>query len=261
VADIPELIFIASLFAECKELISYQSSATTAFTKEDGSLVTELDEALASLAKERITVEYPNDAIICEEGSAEHRAHRTWIIDPLDGTTNFTRGLPIFAISVALAEGTSIIVGGVLIPQLNQTFLAAEGRGAYLGHNRLVVSKKQVLDFGSIVTFCSWRSQDMGLVRLPCNMRAFGSTAYHLALLASGATEGAIELGCRIWDFAAGALLVSEAGGTVHTQYGMRELMDPDASNQLVRVFAASNQENLQQIEAAGSESLVRSLG
>ncbi|HLJ48462.1 MAG TPA: inositol monophosphatase [Bryobacteraceae bacterium] len=248
--DINDAVFLYELLAECRSLASTYSGAANVTTKSDGSLLTELDEILASTIQARITSEYPRDGFLSEENTDFTRADRLWIVDPLDGTTNYSRDLPIYCVSIALAVGDEITLGGILLPALNRSFIAARGRGAYAGNTKLKVSQRTKLDFGSIVTFCSWRSNDAGIIELPSNVRAFGSTAYHLTLVASGATEGTIELGCRVWDFAAGSLLVTEAGGFMEAERPLPNVLSSGTFD-LMRFFAAANESQLIELRAA----------
>lgn len=249
----PEMRFLNRTFDRSDSIISdvTRMGRKPIRFKSDGSLLSSLDSALDELWRTSIRTEYPSDGLLSEESSSLRSTRRVWIIDPLDGTTNWSAGLPIYAISVGLAINGEIEFAGIYLPALGLTYYAARGHGAYCGEDRINVRQTKVLQFSSVVTMCSWRSNDVGLLRLQANVRAFGCTAYHLALLAAGVTDGAIECGCRVWDYAAGLLLVREAGGVSFESEPLGELLDPRRSREIVPVFAAVNDKVLQLLRSS----------
>ena len=193
--------------------------------KADCSIVTEADLAVQALMADRLESECPDHAIIGEESTQDHwpgatleTARYCWVIDPIDGTRNYAVGFPCFATSIALLDYGVPVVGVVREHNTGRTYSAAVGCGATCD-NRPIEALKQRVSGDRIVAFASskdelsvgichrWISQP-GLVA-----RNLGSAAMHLALVASGAIEGAFARRCKIWDIAAGALLVTEAGG------------------------------------------------
>lgn len=146
-----------------------------------------------------------------------------WIVDPLDGTANYARGLPLFAVSIALEQAGKIVVGTVYDPSLDECFTAAEGQGAYRNGERLKTTSCQRLSeamiaasFAPDVARGSLEVVQFLEVLHACHsMRRFGSAALNLCYLAAGRMDGYWSCSTKIWDVAAGILLVREAGGTV----------------------------------------------
>ena len=186
-------------------------------------LVTKADETAEALIIEAIHEAYPNDEILAEESGARPGSNAwRWIIDPLDGTTNFAHGLPHFSVSAALASGDELMAGIVYDPIKQELFVAEKGRGASLNGKKIEVSACRSLgDALSVTGFSYDRRERMDellerVARLLNNcqgMRRFGSAALDLAYLACGRFDLYLEDGLNPWDIAAGALLVSEAGG------------------------------------------------
>ena len=133
-----------------------------------------------------------------------------WSIDPIDGTTNFLHGIPHFAICIALQSNLEIISGLIFDPIKDEMFFAEKNKGAFLNNQRLRVSKKSSLDD------CLFSSNHEGVKFSNLNMRYGGCTALDLAYVASGRLDGFFHNGINIWDIAAGALMVQEAGGIVN---------------------------------------------
>ncbi|MCD4762242.1 inositol monophosphatase [bacterium] len=157
-----------------------------------------------------------------ESGDNKSKSDYSWIIDPIDGTTNFTMHNPLWAISVALAYKNEIILGFVYAPFLNEMYIAEKGRGAFLNNKKINVSK---VKSGKILnTFCSGREPKNieKAVKFFCYQKSHGGTSYllgsaalDLAYVACGRMESAFIPGAHAWDVAAGILLVREAGGKV----------------------------------------------
>ncbi|RMG22481.1 MAG: inositol monophosphatase [Bacteroidetes bacterium] len=167
----------------------------------------------------------PGSGFINEEGG-EIRSENgfTWIIDPLDGTTNFTHGVPHFSISVALSEGDEVKLGYVYHVMLDEMYMAARGAGAFLNGRPIRASGLEKLKTSLVVTGFpyhrkAWLDLHLrilgDLVDRSQGVRRLGSAALDLAYVACGRLEGYFEFGLSPWDLAAGALLVQEAGGTV----------------------------------------------
>jgi myo-inositol-1(or 4)-monophosphatase len=188
-------------------------------------MVTEADQAAEELIAARIRERYPTHDLLGEEGSRGATADSPfrWVVDPLDGTTNFAHGLPHFAVSIALEHRGAAIVGVVFDPMRDELFLAARGLGATRNDMPIHVSAAGQLIQSLLVTGFSYnferraRQADLWrdfLVRVQA-IRQTGSAALNLAYIAAGRLDGYWERGIAPWDVAAGALLVSEAGGTV----------------------------------------------
>ena len=154
-----------------------------------------------------------------EEHGAEGDAGRRWILDPIDGTKNYTRGIPVFATLIALEEGGVITLGVVSAPALGRRWWGVRGHGAFADGRPLAVSRVNRLD-EAVVTFsdpASWRSRGrldalLALAEAAWHVRAFGDFWGHM-LVAEGVADVAAEIGPRLWDLAAAQVIVEEAGG------------------------------------------------
>lgn len=197
-------------------------------TKTTHDLVTDVDEAAQRLILDRIARARPDDQILAEEGgpeSARPLAHgRRWIVDPLDGTTNFAHGVPPYAVSIALEEAGEIIVGVVAEVTSGETFCATRGGGTTVDGDRVQVSDTSDLDQALLATGFPFRDYRYArgylttferLMRSTRGLRRHGSAAMDLAWTAAGRFDGFFEGGLAPWDVAAGVLLVQEAGGVV----------------------------------------------
>ena len=188
-------------------------------------LITEADLAAQDLIVGRIGEAFPNDKIVAEE-SGMHEipgdvGERCWFIDPIDGTQNFISGIfPVFAISIAFARASVVRAAGVALPIPGTNFLAEKDAGAYRDGARLRVSSVDSLSMSRLeVDFGSPRTREKG-VRTLCPLaaragqfRSQGSAVVSLCSVASGESEAYVHVGLSSWDYAAGMLLVEEAGG------------------------------------------------
>lgn len=213
--------------------------------KEDESFVTEADEASESKIIEIIKHVYPDHGILGEESGADESdsAYR-WIIDPLDGTANFMNGIPIFSVSVALEYAGQITTGAVYNPVTNSLFYAERGEGAFWNDESIRVSqnkeKNVIVTLGKSTEKIDRDRMNLLFVDLQekgIRTRHLGSAALEMAYLARGGTEGYINLGTQIWDYAAGIILLQEAGGHITNLDGSEWTGDSDhfvASNGLI---------------------------
>jgi myo-inositol-1(or 4)-monophosphatase len=195
--------------------------------KGDIDLVTEADIASERLIVERIRSYHPRHAILAEESGESARADQPsefkWIIDPLDGTTNYAHGYPCFCVSVALEQAGEIVVGVVYDPTREELFAAERGGGATLNGRRIRVSDVEEINAAMICTGFPYDVRDRGdfarhfrnFIMSAQAVRRDGSAALDLAYVAAGRFDGFWEEGLRPWDVAAGKLLVEEAGGRV----------------------------------------------
>lgn len=173
---------------------------------------------------------YPDHSILAEEGGViEGNEDYVWIIDPLDGTSNYLHGFPFFAVSIALKVKNRIEHGVVYDPLRHEYFAASRGRGARLNDRRIRVSKQTQLNASLLGTGFSGRDSMLNQKYLPtfealigkcAGMRRTGSAALDLAYVASGRLDGFWEFGLKPWDIAAGTLLIREAGGLVSDMHG-----------------------------------------
>jgi len=174
--------------------------------------VTKTDKQVEKILIEELSKTKKNYSFLSEEvGSIQNKdKDNIWIIDPIDGTTNFLHGIPHFAICVALESKKEIISGLIYDPIKDEMFYAEKNKGAYLNNQRLRVSNRNLIDE------CLFSSNHEGVKFSNLNMRYSGCAALDLAYVASGRLDGFFHNKINIWDVAAGALLVEEAGGIVN---------------------------------------------
>lgn len=193
------------------------------------NLVTELDRQAEALVVDAIRARFPDHAILGEEGGARGASTHRWIIDPLDGTTNFVHGLPLFSVSIGLEIAGRMAVGVVYDPSLDECFVAERGAGAFLEGRRLAVSETAELGASLLATGFPYDVRDTAdnnlaeyaaFTRQNRSVRELGSAAITLAAVAAGRLDGYWELVLGPWDVAAGLLLVEEAGGRVTDLHG-----------------------------------------
>jgi myo-inositol-1(or 4)-monophosphatase len=206
--------------------------------KQVNDFVTEVDHASEKVIIETLLTAYPDHGIVAEESGSEHGARdaeNVWIIDPLDGTTNFIHGFPVYCVSIALAVRGKIEQAVIYDPSRNDLFTATKGRGAYLNERRIRVSKRTRLQECLISTGFPFRKGDnfnaylqmMGdVMQRTAGLRRPGAAALDLAYVAAGYSDGFFETGLQPWDMAAGSLLVTEAGGLVGNFTGEADFLD-----------------------------------
>ena len=206
--------------------------------KQVNDFVTEVDHASEAAIIETLLSAYPDHGILAEESGSQHgnpKADHIWIIDPLDGTTNFIHGFPVYCVSIALQVRGRIEQAVVYDPSRNDLFTSTRGRGAFLNERRIRVSKRTQLKESLISTGFPFRAGDnfqhyllmMGdVMQKTAGLRRPGSAALDLAYVAAGFTEGFFETGLSPWDVAAGSLLVTEAGGLVGNFTGESDFLE-----------------------------------
>lgn len=209
--------------------VAYKGSPT--------NLVTEMDARAEALIADRLRAAFPDDGLLGEErGHQPGRSGRRWIVDPLDGTTNYAHGLPLFAVSVALERAGRPELGVIYDPNLDELFVAERGRGATLNGRALTVSTTAELGESLLATGFPYdirQTADTNLREHAAfslrarGVRRMGSAVLYLAWVAAGRLDGYWELRLGPWDVAAGALLVAEAGGRVSDLAG--DALDLDA--------------------------------
>jgi len=189
-------------------------------------LVTQADKRSERFIVERLTKYFPDHAITAEEGTGHESASGSefrWHVDPLDGTTNFAHGYPCFSVSVALAQGDTLLAAVVFNPFYNELFTAARGKGATFNSKRIHVSKVTTLSTSLLCTGFPVRNRKASanlqyygdFTQRSHGVRRDGSAALDLASVATGRFDGFWEFGLAKWDVAAGVLLIEEAGGKV----------------------------------------------
>ena len=196
-------------------------------TKAPNDFVTEVDQAAENAIIDILLAAYPGHAILAEESGRSRGAQDSeyvWIIDPLDGTTNFIHGLPVYAVSIALAHRGQVQQAVVYDPTRNDLFFASKGRGAFLNDRRLRVSKRNRMADSLIGTGFPFRKGDNfkrylqifeDVMQHCAGLRRPGAAALDLCYVAAGYYDGFFETGLNPWDVAAGSLIVTEAGGLV----------------------------------------------
>jgi len=197
-----------------QQLLDWRGRAA-AQQKSDGSLVTEADQAVDRFLCEQIRSRYPDHGIISEEADTifENRP-LTWVIDPLDGTTNFALGLAHWGCSIALVADGFPALGVVAMPQLGVEYWTVRSQGAFFNGDRLGGPLRNINGRNSFVAICSrtWKHLELSL---PFKGRLLGSAVYDLAAVAQGIAIACTQVTSHIWDVAAGWLLLQETGRTV----------------------------------------------
>lgn len=186
--------------------------------------VTDVDRRAEALIVEIIGKAYPDHAILAEEGGAAGQHEVTWIIDPLDGTTNFIHGFPHYAVSIGVRIKDQLAHGVIYDPLRDELFTASRGRGAALDGRRIRVAQRPRLEGALMGTGIPFRESDhsaayfamlQAVAQRSAGIRRAGSAALDLAYVAAGRLDGFWEFGLAPWDLAAGVLLIQEAGGYV----------------------------------------------
>jgi len=237
---------------------SFDVDALRVNTKAPNDFVTEVDQAAERAIIETLLAAYPGHAILAEESGRAHGAKDSdyvWIIDPLDGTTNFIHGLPVYAVSIGLAFRGQVQQAVVYDPSRNDLFYASKGRGAFLNDKRLRVSKRTRLADALVGTGFPFRKGDNfkrylkmfeAVMQSCAGLRRPGAAALDLCYVAAGWYDGFFETGLSPWDIAAGSLVITEAGGLVGNFTGeadylyQREVVagNPKIYAQLVQMLA-----------------------
>ena len=206
--------------------------------KQVNDYVTEVDQASEQVIIETLLTAYPGHGIWAEESGKEHGARDSefvWIIDPLDGTTNFIHGFPVYCISIALAVRGKVEQAVIFDPTRNDLFYATKGRGAYVNDRRIRVSKRIRMQECLIATGFPFRPGDdfqaylqmmSDVMQRTAGLRRPGAAALDLAYVAAGFSDGFFETGLSPWDVAAGSLLVTEAGGLIGNFSGDADFLE-----------------------------------
>ena len=206
--------------------------------KQVNDFVTEVDHASEQIIIDTLLGAYPDHGFLAEESGSQRgnpKSEHIWIIDPLDGTTNFIHGFPVYCVSIALQVRGRIEQAVVYDPSRNDLFTATRGRGAFLNERRIRVAKRTRLSECLISTGFPFRPGDdfnrylrlMGdVMQRTAGLRRPGAAALDLAYVAAGFTDGFFELGLQPWDMAAGSLLVTEAGGLIGNFTGEAHFLD-----------------------------------
>ena len=226
--------------------------------KGPNDFVSEVDRAAEDVIIRTVLEAYPGHGILAEESGREHGAKNSeyvWIIDPLDGTTNFLHGFPVYCVSIALAYRGQVQQAVVYDPTRNDLFFASKGRGAFLNDRRLRVSKRTRLSDALIGTGFPFRKGDNfkryvkmfeEVMQSCAGLRRPGAAALDLCYVAAGYYDGFFETGLQPWDAAAGSLMITEAGGLIGNFTGESDFLyqreavagNPKVYGQLVQLLA-----------------------
>ncbi len=189
------------------------------------NIVTDIDEKAEELIIKRLKRTFPDDSILAEERPEEKKGQNKWIIDPLDGTTNFAHRFPFFAVSIALEKDREIVLGVVYDPMHEELFTAEKGKGAYLNKKRILVSKEKNIAKAFLATGFAYGFKEkrrnnnidnfIKFLRVCLALRRAGAASLDLCYVACGRFDGFWEMDLSPWDTAAASLIVNEAQGKV----------------------------------------------
>lgn len=240
-----------------KQAACIWKKGTGTVTEKNGAanIVTEADVAVQRFLQEKLGRLLPGSGFLCEEENvADLQKEYLWVIDPIDGTTNFARGLPECAISVALLYKNEPVVGVVFAPRLQLLFTAVKGKGAYCCGKRIHTSQKTFAESLFCTGLCLYQkelsdscSQIIAKTHPLCSdIRRLGSCALELCYLALGRCDLFFEIRTYPWDYAAGLLIIEEAGGVLRGFQG--EKLDFQGMSMLIGANNPDNYQTLQQI-------------
>ena len=227
-----------------------EGGALNVRAKQANDFVTQVDQAAEQAIMETVRKAYPEHGFLCEEsGSTGGDAEVVWIIDPLDGTTNFIHGFPQYCVSIAVRSRGALAHAVVYDPVRNELFTASKGRGAFLNDRRIRVSKATRLTealvgtgfpFKELTRLELYTRQLQTMMKTCAGVRRAGAAALDLAYVACGRLDAFWELGLSPWDMAAGALLIAEAGGLVGDLRGEQTYLESgDISAATPKIYPA----------------------
>lgn len=244
---------------------SYNLDLLTVTKKQHNDFVTEVDRLAEQAIIEILSKAYPMHGTLSEEAGQswqqnENEPEYIWVIDPLDGTTNFIHGFPQYAVSIALMHNKQTQQAVIYDPTRDELFTATRGAGAYLNNKRLRVAKENHIENALLSTGFSFH-EDGGLetylpifstmIRNCAGLRRPGAAALDLAYVAAGRFDGFFEQGLKLWDIAAGSLLVTEAGGLIGNYRGDSKV----GAYKEVEVLAANSRLFAQMVRLLGQYS------
>lgn len=222
---LPGIVELAKRVGAFQKENLFKSNLLIDTKSNETDLVTEIDKASDAMISDYLRANFPDHNLFTEEsGVSGAQSDYQWVVDPLDGTTNFAQGLPIFCISIALKHKGETVLGVIYQPIMDDLFTAIKGRGSYRNGRKMAVGTKTELHAAVLSTGFPYdqatnpaNNYDYFLAMSPRAraIRRFGAAAYDLALVADGRFDGHWELNLNPWDIAAGVLMIEEAGGKV----------------------------------------------
>lgn len=249
------LTFAVALATEAAAIGVAQYGTSQARRKYDGTLVTQTDEQIDRLVSRAIRVRWPDAFILSEEQATwyDPAAPAVWVVDPVDGTTNFARGVPVWGVSIGVLVGGTPVAGVVNFPLLGEIFTATLGGGAFRNGERIRVSGVP-LDDEQLIMECT-RTRKRWRFDLPLKPRILGSAAYNVCKVADGTALACSEATPKIWDLAAAGLVLTEAGGVMGGHHGESLLPLPaerlDYRDRALPLLAARDAALLDELRAA----------
>jgi len=215
-----------------------QVEAIPVIRKARHDYVSEIDHACEAEIVREIKRFFPDHAFLCEENGPSGEGNIVWIIDPLDGTSNYLHGIPHFGVSIAQQVNGKTEHGVIYDPMRDELFTASRGGGAYLNNKRLRVSSRTELDHAILATAFPFRNREhlpaygrifQAMFEKVEDFRRYGTACLDLGWVAAGRFDGFFEIGLKPWDVAAGALIVREAGGVVMSFSGDDDVENADS--------------------------------
>ena len=224
------------------------------------NIATSADYEVERFLRKKLTEILPGSSFIGEEDGGEGEGKYRWIVDPIDGTANYARDLKVSTISVALTENGTPALGFVYQPYTDEMFRAEKDKGAYSGNNRIHVSDRPLANSMFCTSWSAYKKERASMCfrisermfPLCEDIRRFGTAAYELCLLAEGRIDIYYEASLQPWDFAAGALIVREAGGFVGS------VKEKESYNKECPIIASNRKENFEVLEKIVSEEMFR---
>lgn len=217
-------------------LLEHKAERVNITAKSSNDYVTEADKKCEALIVSAIKKEYPEDGFYCEESGKENSdSSFTWVIDPIDGTVNYMNTFPLYSISIALKHNDEIVMGCVYVPEYDELFSAMKGCGSYLNGEKIETNKESEMKRSLALLVPPHRHYNeleyymeryLKVLKAVSDERSIGSAAVSLCYVASGRCSIYYELCLHLYDFAAGALILEEAGGRVKLQPREEEMYD-----------------------------------
>ncbi len=239
---------VIGLAKRAGDMMRTEAPVISRFKGSKENYATETDESIQRFLKKELLALLPGSSFMGEEGHDYSKSDLLWIVDPIDGTVNYARGLSMSVVSIALVKDGSAVMGVVHNPYLDHTFHAEKGRGAFLNGERIQVSDVKRENALVSTAWCAYEKDELAhpsfriserLHRDCSDIRRFGTAAYEMCLVAKGSIDMYFEMLLRPWDYAAASLIVEEAGGVCSSIDGPLDMFDQCG------VLACNTAENL----------------